>query len=108
MLVLSKADVASLLDLDALVDALASAMADLSAGRSSVPPRVGARVEEKDALLAAMVGFVPSLGALETKLVSLFPKNEGTTRPTHQAVIVCFDPNTGEPVALMDGTYITA
>ena len=37
-----------------------------------------------------------------------FPKNAGTELPTHQAVIVAFDPRTGEPVALMDGTYITA
>ena len=108
MLVLSRADVESLLDLDALVEALASAMTDLSSGRASVPPRVAARVDEREAMLAAMPGFVPSLGALETKLVSLFPQNAGTGRPTHQAVIVAFDPDTGEPAALMDGTYITA
>jgi len=108
MLVLSAGEVSSLLDLDALVEALASAMADLSAGRASVPPRVGARVDDRDAMLAAMPGYVPSLSALETKLVSLFPQNAGTDHPTHQAVIVAFDPDNGEPAALMDATYITA
>jgi ornithine cyclodeaminase/alanine dehydrogenase-like protein (mu-crystallin family) len=108
MLVLSRSDVASLLDPDALVDALSLAMADLSAGRASVPPRVAARVSSLDAMLAAMPGFVPSLGVLETKLVSVFPRNEGTALPTHQAVIVVFDVETGEPAALMDGTFITA
>jgi alanine dehydrogenase len=34
MLVLSRAEVRELLDLDALIDALAPAMADLSAGRA--------------------------------------------------------------------------
>jgi ornithine cyclodeaminase len=38
--------------------------------------------------------------------VSLFPENRD--RPTHQAVICCFDPTTGTPLAIMDGTYITA
>ncbi len=55
--------------------------------------------------LLAMPAFLPSAGALTTKLVSLFPRN--TDRPTHQAVIVCFDPGTGTPVAAMDGTAIT-
>ena len=43
---------------------------------------------------------------LGCKLVTLFPHN--TDRPTHQAVIALFDPATGTPVALMDGTHVTA
>jgi ornithine cyclodeaminase len=96
------------LDLDALIDALGDAMADLSAGRASVPDRIAALVPDRDALLAAMPGYVPSLGALVSKLVSLFPRNAGSSVPTHQAVIVVFDPETGSPVALLDGTEITA
>ena len=108
MLVLSREEVRELLDLDSLIDALADAMADLSAGRASVPDRIAALVPERDALLAAMPGYVPSLGALVSKLVSLFPRNSGSAVPTHQAVIVVFDPETGSPVALLDGTEITA
>src|SRR5207342_1535853 len=81
---------------------------DLSAGRASMPPRVAAVVGERDGLLAAMPGHVPSVGALVTKLVSLFPRNAGSAVPTHQAVIVAFDPETGTPAALLDGTEITA
>jgi ornithine cyclodeaminase len=55
-----------------------------------------------------MPGFVPSAKVLMSKLVSLFPHNAGTGLPTHQAVIVAFDPDTGQPVALLDGTAITA
>jgi ornithine cyclodeaminase len=83
-------------------------MVDLSAGRASVPHRVGALVEDRDGLLAAMPGYTPSAGALASKLVTLFPINAGTGLPTHQAVIAVFDPNNGRPVALMDGTAITA
>jgi len=106
MLVLSRAQVEDLLDLDALIDALGPAMADLSAGRASVPDRVAALVAERDGLLAAMPGFVPSTGVLMSKLVSLFPHNTGL--PTHQAVIAVFDPDNGRPTALLDGTAITA
>lgn len=108
MLLLSRREVEELLDLDALIDALAGAMVDLSAGRASVPHRVGALVEDRDGLLAAMPGYTPSAGALASKLVTLFPHNAGTGLPTHQAVIAVFDPNNGRPVALMDGTAITA
>jgi alanine dehydrogenase len=105
MLILNKAEVEALLDLDALVKALAAAMADLSAGRASVPPRIAAVVPERQAMLAVMPAHLPSANALTAKLVSLFPENRD--RPTHQALICAFDPATGTPLAVMDGTYIT-
>jgi alanine dehydrogenase len=108
MLVIGRRDVEDLLDVDALIDALAGAMADLSAGRASVPNRVGAFVDERDGMLAAMPGYTPSADALASKLVTLFPHNAGAGPPTHQAVIVVFEPKDGRPAALLDGTAITA
>lgn len=105
MLVVTRADIESLLDLDQLVDAVASAMADLSAGRASMPTRVAAEVPEAGTLFA-MPAFLPSAQALTTKLVSLFPQNRD--RPTHQAVVVCFDAANGTPTALLDATATTA
>jgi alanine dehydrogenase len=104
MLVLTRAEVEELLDLDALLDALARAHAELSAGRASLPPRVAAF--SQTGLLGAMPGYLPAAG-LGAKLVSLFPANRAPL-PTHQAAIVLFDADTGLVTALMDGTYITA
>jgi ornithine cyclodeaminase len=106
MLVLSAADVTAVLDLDRLVDVVKAAMVDLSDDRVSMPSRVAANVVERDALLAAMPAYLPSAAALTTKLVSLFPHN--TDRPTHQALICSFDPDNGTPLAVMDGTVVTA
>jgi ornithine cyclodeaminase len=108
VLVLSRDEVGRLLDLDELIDALADAMVDLSAGRASVPDRIAAFVPERDGLLGAMPAYVPALGALVSKLVSVFPRNADTAIPTHQAVIGVFDSETGSPLALLDGTEITA
>ena len=105
MIVLSEDEVRELLDLDALVDALAAAHADLSAGHASMPPRIAAIVEEQEGLLGVMPSYLPSAG-LACKLVTLFPHNRD--RETHQAVICVFDPANGTPLALMDGTYVTA
>lgn len=104
MLVLSRRDVETLLDLDELIDALAQAHAELSAGSVSMPARIAAFAPA--GLLGAMPAYLPSVG-LGAKLVSLFPKNT-TPLPTHQAAIVLFDGDTGLVTALMDGTYITA
>src|SRR5437762_6874424 len=105
MLFLSRADVEELLDLDELVGALAAAHADLSRGAASMPPRSAALVEERNALLGVMPAFLPSAG-LACKLVTLFPHNRD--RHTHQALICVFDPENGTPLAVMDGTHITA
>jgi ornithine cyclodeaminase len=104
MLVLSRAEVEELLDLDELIDALARAHVELSAGAASMPPRIAAFAGD-GGLLGAMPAYLPSAG-LGCKLVSLFPHN--VDRPTHQAEIVIFDPENGTPAAVMDGTYITA
>lgn len=105
MLVLTKADVEALLDPDELLEAVADAMRDLSAGRASMPNRIAALVPERDAFLAAMPARLPSEDALTVKLVSVFPNN--TDRPTHQAVLIAFEAGNGTPVALMDATAIT-
>jgi ornithine cyclodeaminase len=103
MLVLTRTEVEELLDLDALIDALAAAHAELSTGQASLVPRTGAFAPA--GVLGSMLGYAPSSG-IGCKLVTLFPGN--TDRPTHQALIALFDPATGTPAALMDGTYITA
>jgi ornithine cyclodeaminase len=108
VLVISGSEVEELLDLRQLIDALASAMADLSAGRASLPNRIAATVDERGGLLAVMPAYAPGVGALTTKLVTVFPRNAGTDLQTHQAVILAFDPRSGEPLAVLDGTSITA
>jgi len=105
LLYLSRADVERLLDVDAMLDALAAALVAYSSGLASAPPRTAVRVER--GLLGVMPGYVPGV-ALESKLVSVFPKNEEHGLPSHQGLIALFDEERGTPLALMDGTYITA
>jgi alanine dehydrogenase len=104
MLVLTRSEVEELLDLDELLGALERAHAELSSGAVSLPPRIAALVDDTG-LLGAMPGYLPSAG-LGCKLVTLFPHNRD--RPTHQAAIVLFDRENGSPIALLDGTYVTA
>jgi alanine dehydrogenase len=106
LLYLSRADVERLLDIDAMLEALANALKILSSGITSVPPRTAARVPDLG-LMGAMAGYVPGV-ALEIKLVSVFPGNHARGLPSHQALIALFDEDDGAPLVVMDGTYITA
>lgn len=108
MLILTRAETEPLLDPDDLRSALAAAMAEVSAGRASMPARIAATVLEHGGMLAAMPAHLPGSGSLAAKLVSIFPGNAGTRLPTHQAVVVVFDSDSGRPLALIDGTSITA
>ena len=106
LLYLSREDVERLLDVDAMLDALGKALIAFSAGITIVPPRVGIRVPDLG-IMGTMPGFVPGV-ALEVKLVSVFPGNHKHGLPSHQGLIALFDESNGAPLAIMDGTYITA
>ncbi|MGO8819349.1 MAG: ornithine cyclodeaminase family protein [Terriglobia bacterium] len=108
MLLLNRGEVESLLDLGRLIEALGPAMAELSAGRVSMPERIVTHVPERGGLLAAMPVYRGVTRTLSTKLVSVFPENEAQGIPSHQAVVLVFDAETGTARALMDGTFITA
>jgi ornithine cyclodeaminase/alanine dehydrogenase-like protein (mu-crystallin family) len=105
LLYLSQSEVERLLDVDAMLDAIARALVLFSSGVTSVPPRTAARAP--DGLLGVMAGYIPGV-ALEVKLVSVFPGNHRQDVPSHQALIALFNEADGTPLALMDGTYITA
>src|SRR4051812_36723706 len=103
MLVIDQAQVEAALDLPAMLAALERGFIDYSAGRCEAPPRTAVRAPA--GLVSPMAAYVPGSG-LAVKLVSVFPGNR--EKPTHQAVIALFDENDGTPLAIMDGTYITA
>lgn len=84
-----------------LVPAMARALADLSAGRVEQPVRTMLPVESRG-FFAAMPAYTGALGA---KLVTYFPVNQDV--PTHHALIVLFRPETGAPLAVLDGRLIT-
>ena len=108
MLIIDRDTVNRLLDMGRLIDALAPAMADLSAGRVSMAPRNIVHIAAEEAILGAMPAFVPATGTLSAKLVTVFPGNATRGLESHHAIIAVFDAATGEPAALLDGTHITA
>ena len=102
---LSDDDVRRLLDLDELLEALARGFSALSAGQVSAPPRHG--VDVPAGFMLSMVAHAPG-HPMGVKLVSVFHGNHHLGLPGHLALISLFDERTGAPLAVMNGTYITA
>ena len=85
-----------------LVPAMARALADLSSKKAVQPVRMVIPVEDHRGFFGVMPAYNGALGA---KLVTFYPENKGIH--THNGLIVLFRPETGEPIAIMDGRYIT-
>jgi ornithine cyclodeaminase/alanine dehydrogenase-like protein (mu-crystallin family) len=94
-----------LLRWDQLIAAMEEALADFSLGRVLQPVRNMLTIEEGKRYL----GIMPAVAAdaMGAKLVSFYPQNVATGLPTHMAMIVLFSPQTGEPLAVLDGRLIT-
>jgi ornithine cyclodeaminase/alanine dehydrogenase-like protein (mu-crystallin family) len=91
-----------LLRIDELIAAMRRVLAEFSAGKWKQPLR-GVLAQH-----GGFFGVMPASGdSMGIKMVTFYPNNAGTALATHMAVIALFDPKTGEPLALMDGRYIT-
>ena len=99
---LDEAAVRRALPMKDLIPVMEQALTDLSAGRVVQPVRKVIPVEDHHGFFAVMPGYAGVLGA---KLVTFYPGNREI--PTHHAVILLFKPETGEPLAIMDGRLIT-
>ncbi len=106
LLLLSQDEVRASLDLDALLDALADGFKALSAGQTVVPDRNEVSVADTGFLLC-MPAWQPGY-EIAVKLVAGFHGNPAKGLPSYHALICAFDSETGQPVAIMDGAYITA
>jgi alanine dehydrogenase len=106
-LLLTEEHVKSVLPMRDLISSMESAVARFSSGEVQQPVRTVLTVGAQRAwwgLMPAYVNDPPTMGA---KLVTVFNSNAARGLPTHLAMIVLFDPDTGALQALMDGRFIT-
>jgi alanine dehydrogenase len=106
VLVLSEADVKACIDLRKLLDVLAGGFKALSHGKVVNPARPQLNIPQAGYSLA-MPAWMEGMH-LTVKIVNVFERNIVRGIPSHLATIHLFDPETGMPVCIMDGTYITA
>jgi ornithine cyclodeaminase/alanine dehydrogenase-like protein (mu-crystallin family) len=92
--------------IEELLDAVEDAYRDVAAGRDRSPVR--SRVEAPNGDLLVMPGLREGGLGTSVKVVTVVPANAERGLPTVQAVVLWLDATTGEPIAVLDGTTLTA
>lgn len=108
MLVLTRSEVRELVPMREAIDLMKTAFAELSAGRTESPLRTVIPLPDREADSLFMPAYVPAMDALGLKSVNVFRRNRERGLPVIHAVVSLVDAETGQPEALMDGTYLTA
>lgn len=106
MIVVSGAEIAERLDYPRCIALMREAMTALSQGRTRQLLRGILDLPNGD-MFGVMPGSLDD-GPFGAKLISVLPNNFALGRPSHQGVIVLFDPADGRPVCLLDATEVTA
>lgn len=104
---LSREDVeATGVQMQEIIAALDTTFKEKGGGRCEMPPKPGIH-PGRDSFMHAMPAYVPHLGAAGIKWVSGNPKNQERGLPYISGLLILNDPETGIPLAVMDGTWIT-
>jgi alanine dehydrogenase len=107
MLLLNESAVRRVLPMADVIAAMEGALAQFSSGEAQQPLRTVMQIGAERSWFGVMSAYIPSPEALGTKLVTVFARNSERGLPTHMAGILLLDPETGAPLALLDGRYIT-
>jgi ornithine cyclodeaminase/alanine dehydrogenase-like protein (mu-crystallin family) len=105
MLFLNEEQVRKHLRTEELIPAMEKALMDFSAGNVTQPVRQVITVDPPGGFYGTMPALTPD--GLGQKIVTFYPKNAERGIPTHMAIILLNDPQTGAPLAVMDGRLIT-
>ncbi len=110
MLILTAEEVRQALPMPAAIEAVKAAYRALSAGEAAVPLRLSLPVAPHEGVSLFMPAYVGGKAeeALTVKVVSVFPRNPERGLPTIFAAVLVLEPDTGRPVALLEGGTLTA
>ncbi len=111
MLILTQKEIKKVLPLSKIskvIEAVERAFFDYGKKKVQMPPKMYLHFKEFNGDLRIMPSFSETLNMAGTKLVNVHPENPKKGLLTVMAVIILNDPKTGIPLALMDGTWITA
>ncbi|HET6202614.1 MAG TPA: ornithine cyclodeaminase family protein [Planctomycetota bacterium] len=106
-LLLREEDVRAVLGIRDAIPLMEEALRAFSTKSAVQPLRAVVPVAAAGGFLGAMPAFLSTPAALGAKLVTFFPRNEATGLPTHLAVVLVFEADSGRLEAILDGRWIT-
>jgi len=106
--ILSAENVRQALPMAEAIAGMKEAYIQLSAGQATVPLRSRIDVPAHDGISLTMPAYLASSGDMAVKIVSVYPGNVKSKIPAIHAAVLVLDEVTGRPVALMEGSALTA
>jgi len=110
MLILTKEDVRQALPMNETIAAMKAAFAAFSSGKADVPLRSRVQIPPHEATSLIMPAYFQDQNneALAVKIVSIHPHNPGKDLPLIHAAVIVIEADTGRPIALLEGSALTA
>lgn len=106
--ILRSADVHSLLPMGECIDLMHRTMSAVSEGRVVLPLRSVLVMPGELGMMGNMPGYLGEPECFGVKLVSLIPRNKPPQYSSHLGIVLLFEVEHGQPVAMLDAAEITA
>jgi ornithine cyclodeaminase len=106
--ILRSADVHALLPMAECIDLMHRTMSAVSAGRVVLPLRSVLMMPGDVGMMGNMPGYLGEPECFGVKLVSIIPRNKPPQYSSHLGLVLLFEVEHGQPVALLDAAEITA
>ena len=109
VLVLNQDEIKSLLNMKDVINAVRKVFIAKATGKVQMPPKSYLHFEKYNGDLRVMPSYLEENDTASVKIVNSHADNPNKYNlPTVMALVTVFDPKTGAPLSVMDGTYITA
>jgi ornithine cyclodeaminase/alanine dehydrogenase-like protein (mu-crystallin family) len=106
--ILRAADVRALLPMSECIDLMQRTMIAVSEGRAVLPLRSLLVMPGGRGVMGNMPGYLTDPECFGVKLVSIMPRNRPPQYSSHLGLVLLFESEHGQPVALVDAAEITA
>jgi len=106
--VLRAADVRTLLPMPECIELMQRTMIGVAEGRTVLPLRSVLMMPGGRGLMGNMPGYLADPECFGVKLVSIMPRNKPPQYSSHLGLVLLFESEHGQPVALVDAAEITA
>jgi ornithine cyclodeaminase len=109
LLVLNQSEIEHLLPMHECITVMTDALMALAKGHVHLPLRMVVRPPEAAGVMALMPAYVAGeSAALGVKVINVFNDNPAKGKDSHQGAVLLFAADTGEPLAVMNASAITA
>ncbi|ASN04545.1 ornithine cyclodeaminase family protein [Virgibacillus necropolis] len=107
MLVISKEEQKSLINMQEIISLVEKALVAFSSGETQTPIRTALPFNNEENTALFMPSIAENLNSLGIKVVNVVPGNKPLNKHTINGLVLLSDMKTGEPAALLEGSYIT-